>query len=222
MSGTITALVVQKKNKDRVNVYLDGEFAFGLAAIEAIRLKRGQLLSDKDIDRLRGADEVEKAHNRALNFLAVRPRSVSEVRQNLKKGEFEIDVIDQVIDRLKRSNLLNDADFIKYWLENRSAFSPRSARALKQELMRKGVDRDAIDQVLGEVKHDEDGAATRSALAKANRFKQLPQKEFTLKLSQYLARRGFGYETIREAVAAAWRSIHETELSVDQFNELEE
>jgi regulatory protein len=129
-----------------------------------------------------------------------------------------------VIDRLKRADLLNDAEFIKYWLENRSAFSPRSSRALKQELLRKGVGREAIDQVLGEVDHNESEAASRSALAKANRFKQLPQKEFTLKMSQYLARRGFDYETIREAVAAAWRSIHEdaAELSVEHFDELEE
>lgn len=224
MSGTITALVVQKKNKDRVNVFLDGQFSFGLAAIEAIKLKRGQVLTDADIDRLRGADEVEKAHNRALNFLAIRPRSISEVRQNLRKGEFEIDVIDQVIDRLKRADLLNDAEFIKYWLENRSAFSPRSSRALKQELLRKGAEREAIDQVLGEVGHDDGAAATRSALAKANRFKELPRKEFALKLSQYLARRGFDYETIREAVAAAWQSLHDgaAELSVDHLDELEE
>ena len=225
MSGTITALVVQKKNKDRVNVFLDGTFAFGLAAIEAIRLKRGQVLSDADIERLRGADEVEKAHQRALNFLAIRPRSVSEVRQNLKKAEVSPDVIDQVIERLQHADLLNDVEFIKYWLENRSAFSPRSSRALKQELMRKGVDRAAIDQVLGEVKHDEEGAATRSALAKANRFRQLPQKEFVLKLSAYLARRGFDYQTIKEAVSAAWQSVQAEagEAAVDNpFDELEE
>lgn len=225
MSGTITALVAQKKNKDRVNVFLDGTFAFGLAAIEAIRLKRGQVLTDADIERLRDADEVEKAHQRALNFLAIRPRSVSEVRQNLKKAEVSPDVIDQVIERLQHADLLNDVEFIKYWLENRSAFSPRSSRALKQELMRKGVDRAAIDQVLGEVKHDEEGAATRSALAKANRFRQLPQKEFVLKLSAYLARRGFDYQTIKEAVSAAWQSVQAEagEAAVDNpFDELEE
>ena len=225
MSGTITALVAQKKNTDRVNVFLDGTFAFGLAAIEAIRLKRGQVLSDADIERLRGADEVEKAHQRALNFLAIRPRSVSEVRQNLRKAEVSPDVIDQVIERLQHADLLNDVEFIKYWLENRSAFSPRSSRALKQELMRKGVDRAAIDHVLGEVKHDEEGAATRSALAKANRFRQLPQKEFVLKLSAYLARRGFDYQTIKEAVSAAWQSVQAEagEAAVDNpFDELEE
>ena len=61
MPGTITALVAQKKNPDRVNVYLDGKFAFGLAAIEAVRLKRGQVLTDDDIDRLQAADDVEQA-----------------------------------------------------------------------------------------------------------------------------------------------------------------
>ena len=68
MAGTITALVAQRKNKDRVNVYLDGEFAFGLALIEALKLKRGQVLSDADIERLRGADDIEKAHEKALRF----------------------------------------------------------------------------------------------------------------------------------------------------------
>jgi regulatory protein len=52
MAGTITALRFQKRNKDRVNVYLDGQFAFGLAAIEAVRLRVGQTLSDDDVARL--------------------------------------------------------------------------------------------------------------------------------------------------------------------------
>jgi regulatory protein len=75
MSGTITALVAQKKNPDRVNVYLDGRFAFGLAAIEAVRLRRGQTLTDADVERLQAADDVEKAREKALRFLGNRPRS---------------------------------------------------------------------------------------------------------------------------------------------------
>src|SRR5512135_31225 len=101
MSGIITALVAQKKNQDRVNVYLDGQFAFGLAAIEAIRLKRGQVLSDADIARLTQADDIEKAHEKALRFLGNRPRSEWEVRQNLVKAGIEAGAIDRVIERLK-------------------------------------------------------------------------------------------------------------------------
>jgi regulatory protein len=75
MAGTITALRFQKRNKNRVNVYLDGQFAFGLVAIEAARLRVGQTLSDNDVARLQMRDEVERAYERALNFLSYRPRS---------------------------------------------------------------------------------------------------------------------------------------------------
>ena len=83
MTGTITALIAQKRNKDRVNVYLDGEFAFGLAAIEAIRLRQGQVLSDEEIEHLKALDEIERAHERALNLLSYRPRSAQEIRPQI-------------------------------------------------------------------------------------------------------------------------------------------
>ena len=87
MAGTISALRYQKRNKNRVNVYVDDQFAFGLAAIEAARLRVGQALSDDDIARLRRQDDVERAHERALNFLSYRPRSEAEVRRNLRKKD---------------------------------------------------------------------------------------------------------------------------------------
>jgi len=219
MSGTITALVAQKKNKDRVNVYLDGQFAFGLAAIEAIRLKRGQVLSDADIARLTQADDIEKAHEKALRFLGNRPRSEWEVRQNLTKAGFEPGAIDRVIERLKGVALIDDAAFVKYWLENRTQFNPRGQVALRQELRRKGVERDVIDAVLGELDHDDEQAAVRSAVAKADRYRQLPRDEFAQKLGAYLARRGFNYETVRAAVAEAWRSVHADENPIDEIEE---
>ena len=206
MAGTITSLVAQKKNKDRVNVYLDGEFAFGLALIEALKLKRGQVLSDADIERLRGADDIEKAHEKALRFLANRPRSEWEVRQNLAKAEFDSDTTDRVVDRLKGVALIDDAAFVRYWLDNRAQFNPRGQVALRQELRRKGVDRAVIDEVLAATDQSDDQAAIQSALAKADRFRQLPQAEFAQKLSAYLLRRGFNYEAVREAVAAAWQA----------------
>src|SRR5512140_2269438 len=101
MAGTITALVAQKRNTDRVNVYLDGKFAFGLALSEAIRLKRGQVLSDADIKRLQAADDVEKAREKALSFLSIRPRSEWEVRQNLHKAGYEAATSDRVLERLR-------------------------------------------------------------------------------------------------------------------------
>lgn len=224
MSGTITALVAQKKNKERVNVYLDGEFAFGLAAIEAIRLKRGQVLSDADIARLTQADQTEQAHEKALHFLKNRPRSEWEVRQNLAKAEFDRGTIDRVVERLRSVALIDDAAFVKYWIENRTQFNPRGQAALRQELRRKGVERDVIDTVLAESEQADDRSAIQSALAKANRYRHLPRDEFAQKLGAYLARRGFDYETVREAVAEAWRAVHAGEADAGDylFNGIEE
>ena len=81
----VTALKVQAKNKNRVNVYLDGEFAFGVVKIEAAKLRLGQVLSDADIERIKKSDESEIAFEKAVKFISYRPRSEKEVRQSLRK-----------------------------------------------------------------------------------------------------------------------------------------
>jgi regulatory protein len=221
MPGTITALSAQKKHPDRVNVYLDGKFAFGLAAIEAVRLRRGQVLTEADIERLQAADDAEKAHEKALRYLTSRPRSEWEVRQNLLKAGYGIATIDRVLEKLRAVGLVDDADFVRYWLDNRAQFKPKGEVALRQELRRKGIEREVIDRILEESSHAEDKAALQAALAKADRYRQLPRQEFAQKLGAYLARRGFDYETVREAVWAAWQAVHADELST-YFDELEE
>lgn len=207
MAGTITALVAQKKNKDRVNVYLDGKFAFGLATVEAIKLKRGQTLSDEDIARLRDLDNEEKAHERALHFLSFRPRSESEVRRNLKDADFAPATIETVLARLKRAGLVDDRAFAQYWLENRGQFSPRSARALKFELRRKGIAAEIVDETLQANAYDEGEAALRAALPQARRLARLDAREFKQKLGAFLGRRGFSYEVAAEAVRRAWEEV---------------
>ena len=221
MAGTITALVAQKKNKDRVSVFLDGKFAFGLAAIEAIQLKRGQVLSDADIERLRERDTVEKAHERALHFLSFRPRSEAEVRRNLQDGKFAPEMIERAVERLKRAGLVDDRAFGQYWLENRGQFSPRSARALKHELRQKGVDPASIDAALRAAGHDEGEAAFQAVLPRARRLAHLETQEFRQKLGAYLGRRGFTYEVASEAVRRAWQAVRSQppDLSFDDIED---
>ena len=90
----ITAITVQKKNPDRVNIYLDGEFAFGVARITAAWLKNGDLLSEEKIARLLAEDEREWAYQQSLLYLSYRARSEKEIRQNLRKHEVSVDVIE--------------------------------------------------------------------------------------------------------------------------------
>jgi len=203
MPGIITSLVVQKKNKDRVNVFLDGECAFGLAMIEALKLHKGQALSEQEIDRLKALDEVEVAHERALNFLSYRPRSIAEVRRNLKDKEFSPEAIDSVVQRLQDAQLLDDQAFARYWVDNRETFEPRSAHALRFELRKKGVGDPDIALAVEEI--DEDGAAYRAAVPLAKRHGRLDWQAFRKKLGDFLLRRGFPYPIIRDVLKRLWR-----------------
>jgi regulatory protein len=194
----VTALKLQSRNKTRVNVFLDGEFVLGLAKILAVRLRVGQELTDAEVERLRAADAEEEAHTRAVNLIARRPRSEAEVRQRLQRAGVAAPVIAAVLERLRGSGLLDDEAFAKYWVENRAAFRPRSKRALQMELKRKGISPTAVEDVLQAT--DDAEAAYALALKRARQLTHLPAPDFRRKLSDYLARRGFDYETVEAIV----------------------
>jgi regulatory protein len=201
MAGRITGLSFQKRTPDRVNVYIDDKFAFGLPALEAARLKVGQHLTDEDIARLRQADSVQKAYDRAVRFLGYRPRSRKEVAQNLAEAGLDPALIETVISRLAQQGYLNDAEFARFWVENRERFRPRGQQALRQELRLKGVDDETVNAALGTL--DQTESAYRAAQGRAQRMAALAASDprgFRQKLSGFLQRRGFTYDVIREVV----------------------
>jgi regulatory protein len=198
MGGTITALEVQQHNKERVNVYLDGTFAFGLAVLEAARLRKGQYLTDSEIATLKAQDVVEQAYERAVRFLAQRPRSTSEIRRHLADKGVDKAAIEEAIVLLEAQGYLDDKAFARYWLANRQQFRPRGTRALRFELREKGVPASVIDEVLADF--DSGDAAYQAALDKARRFRGLDRRTFREKLGSYLTRRGFDYDTIRDVI----------------------
>jgi regulatory protein len=202
----ITALVVQKKNPNRVNVHLDGEFAFGLARIVAAWLRVGQELTEEKIEQLKAEDARERAFQQAMLFLSYRARSESEIRKNLRKHEIPETVIEQTLERLRQDGLANDSQFASAWVENRNAFRPRSRRMMAMELKQKGIDQEAIQSAIETV--DDEAAAYEGALKKAARFQSLEWNDFRRKLSEFLARRGFSYSTISPVVTRIWNEIH--------------
>ncbi len=207
MDREITALKAQKKNPNRISVYLDGEFAFGLARIVAAWLRIGQFLSEADIDRLRDQDTLEVAVQRGLHFLSYRARSEVEVQRRLSEQGFGESVVAVVIQRLKENGFLGDEKFAREWVENRSTFRPRSKRLLALELRQKGVAEEAIQQALDET-GDEDGLAYRAAVKYARRLVDLDWETFRKRLSAYLMRRGFSYGTVNPVVRQVWEETH--------------
>jgi regulatory protein len=205
----ITAIETQRRTPNRVNIHLDGEFAFGLARIVAAWLRVGQELSDEKIEQLQTADARERAFQQAMLYLSYRARSESEIRKNLQKHEIPEAVIEQTLDRLRENGLANDNQFARTWVENRNTFRPRSRRMMAMELRQKGLDDEAIESAVESV--DDEAAAYVAGQKKSGRFKGLEWIEFRKKLSGFLARRGFSYSVIAPVVTRIWNEMHTDE-----------
>jgi len=210
----VTALQVQKRNPNRVNVHLDGEYAFGLARIVAAWLQVGQTLDEDKIAELKAEDARERAMQQALLYLSYRARSEREIRQNLSKHEIPDDVIEDTLERLRRNGFANDKKFASAWVENRNTFRPRGRRALAMELRQKGIEDTTIEFALEDL--DEDALAYEAGLKKARKLKGaalssskgLEWSEFRKKMSDFLARRGFSYSVIAPIVSRLWNEVH--------------
>ena len=209
----ITAIEPQKRDPNRVNIHLDGNYAFGLSRITAAWLKVGQELSEDKIASLQAEDGRERAYQQAMLFLSYRARSESEIRQNLSKHEIPQDVIEQTLERLRENQLADDNQFARAWVENRNTFRPRSRRALQMELRQKGLSDEASQSALEGL--DEEALAYEAGLKKARRLQSEEWSEFRKKLSEHLARRGFPYSVIASVVSRIWKETH-TEQQNDQ------
>jgi regulatory protein len=202
----ITAIEPQRKNPQRLNIYLEGKFTFGLARITAGWLKVGQELCQEKIAELQAEDAREIAYQKALHFLSYRPRSSTEVRQNLTKRGTPEALVEETLNRLQRTGLVNDQEFARVWVENRNTFQPRSKVALRMELRRKGLSDEIVQPVLDE-QVNEEALAFEAARKYARRLAGLGWLDFRQKLSGFLARRGFSYTTLSPIVSEVWNEI---------------
>lgn len=213
----ITALVAQKKTRkhlgERVNIFVDEEFAFALdiRLVEKYHLRKGLLLTEELRSQLLREDGDAKATHRALYFLGYRARSEAEVRARLQRDEWPDDVIERVIERLRDQKFLDDQKFAEMWVENRSSLRPRGARMLQQELRQKGVDRESIEAALP----DEDAELENAAFAlrkllrsKERAWEKLEERQRQQKAFQFLMRRGFQFSIAK----LAWTQVIEEDL----------
>ncbi len=196
-----------------MNVYLDGEYAFGLARIVAAWLQVGEEISDEKIAELQSTDTYEVAYQQALRFLNYRARSGKEIRQNLQEKKYPPEVIEETMERLQRSGLVDDRRFARTWVENRSEFHPRSRRALKIELRQRGLEDEEIEEAIQEI--DDEELAYQAGLKQARRFIDLEWADFRIKLSNFLARRGFNYDVISTVVKRIWDESRSDSLEED-------
>ncbi|MAG15218.1 MAG: RecX family transcriptional regulator [Dehalococcoidales bacterium] len=201
----ITALRRGRGRGKRMNIFLDGRFAYSLGAELTVKedLRIGQELPDDYIETLEKSDRFQRCFDSALRYLSYRPRSESEIREKLRRHGGGNECVAEVITRLKEQGLVDDIAFARFWKDNRETFNPRSQQLTRLELRQKGVDSGIINQVITE--DDDTDNAYRSALSKIRHWPPSDYQSFRRRLGEYLRRRGFNYEVINSTVARLWQ-----------------
>ncbi len=222
----ITLLEQQKKNPRRYNLYIDGKYAFGADedTIVKFRLVPGKEIASDEIHSLLIETEVGKLMERMYGLFSVRDRSEGEIRTYLKqlsfkkqvKGDEEISgmVQEMLIDRLIEKDLLNDVRFAEAWVNARRRSKSKGKLAIKAELIKKGIDRSVIDQVLNEEHSstDEKSLAEKALQKKLSSWSSLDGIKKKQKALEFLMRKGFDYDVAKQVVAKCLSSIEEEEI----------
>ena len=161
-------------------------------------------------------EQLQKAKDAAYNYLSYRARSVKEVRDKLVQKEFAEEIIEQVVDDLQRQKLLNDREFARRFVEARLGRA-NGSRKLAQELRRKGIETEIIDEVLGEFAATLDSEERAMGLLgkQAWRYRGLERDKAKRRMLGFLARRGYDAQMARSAVDKVWQELQGLEDEVE-------
>ena len=207
----ITAVTAQQKDKNRVNIMVDGKYRFSLDIFQYadLGIKIGKDYSDEELTELETESQCGKAYARALEYCLMRPHSAKEMRDYLyrktrdtrtKTGEMKKgiapEITTRVFDRLVEKGYIDDEKFTRYWVENRSLTKGASKRKLTAELRSKGISQSIIDHFLAESSRSDEDEIAKIIAKKRARY---PDDQ---KLMQYLARQGFGFDDIKQALSS--------------------
>jgi regulatory protein len=204
---TITDISPQKRDQHRVNVYVDNEFAFGVSDTFVIEngLHSGKELSIEQYHQLTQEVYLDAAFQASLRFLSFRPRSSSEMRTYLVKkyAQLSTKAVEGILERLSKIGYLNDMEFAQWWVQQRREVGKRwGPQKIKLELLKKGLAPEIIEQALsGSQKKIADLELIAKELPKLiKKYGEPTTYETRVKIMQSLARRGFSWENIKEAV----------------------
>jgi regulatory protein len=210
----ITAITAQVKDKNRVNIMVDGVYRFSLDIFQysELGIKVGKEYTEEELNELEQESQFGKLYARTLEYCLMRPHSAKEVRDYLwkktrttkvktRQGELKERLgvspalTERVFDRLVEKGYIDDVKFTRYWVENRSLTKGASRRKLTAELRAKGVDQSIIENPMTATERSETDELAKVIAKKRARY---PDDQ---KLMTYLAGQGFSYDDIKRAIS---------------------
>lgn len=159
-------------------------------------------------------DNFQKFYDRALRFLSYRPRSEKEITNFLKRKKVEPSIINKILQKLKEQDLVNDEEFAKWWIEQRQGSRPRGIRVIKMELKQKGISDELITSYQLLITNQLE-LAKKALEKKVKSYRNLPREKAYRKLSQFLLRRGFDWDTVKEVIDEVLKKEYNIHGEVD-------
>jgi regulatory protein len=211
----ITQIETQKKDPDRVSIYLEGAFAFGLEREVILRhhLHEGDEITEHEIDEILLVEERARAKKKALSYLNYRARSTKELERKLLDKGFSERTVHRVIDDFSRVGLLDDSQFATAYVHSKMLQKPMGKRLLRKELWAMGIDEATIERTIGDVygQRSEADVAREMVQKRMQRFTDIEpgSKKVKKKLTDFLLRRGFDWDVIAEVIHnQTWEADH--------------
>lgn len=194
----ITLIEPQKKDKERCNVYVDGKFYCGIKLEVAIKygLKVGMHVDKSKLDEIQLETEKSQAVDKAMTHLSSSMKTRRQMNDFLLKKGYTQAVAQYVLEKLEYYKLVDDYAYCRAYV---NSVSGKGKRALEDDLIKRGADKEAIDEVLSGF--EEDGEEAKALLQKYMRGKE-GTKENLNKGFKYLMSKGYGYDTVKDAISA--------------------
>ncbi|PHK49541.1 recombination regulator RecX [Staphylococcus edaphicus] len=219
----ITKIEVQKKNKERFNLYLDGEFEMGIDMDTYVHfnLKKDQIVDAADMEKIQSYDQYRQAVNIAIQFLSYRKRTDHEVIQHLQKKEISESVIASVIDYCHDQRLIDHEDYANSLKNTMIQTTDKGSGIFKQKLKDAGVEQTLIDAYAEKYEFEQPMEDIIKVANKILRQKKGPEIKRKEKLTQSLMQKGFSFEIIKAVMDEMDFSQPEEELDELLQQELE-
>jgi len=193
----ITNIELQK-NKKRYNIYIDGEFAFGIS--EELKYKFDLTIDDcieKDfIENILKSEEQMKTTNYALKLLSYNRKTEKGMYDALKKKGFDEDFIDNTLDFLKENKYIDDLEYAKSFIRDKQNINKYGSNRIKYELIKKGISKEIIELTLNTDSEEEYRVAYELSIKKLKSYRKEDKHAVYRKLGGFLQRKGYSYETI--------------------------
>lgn len=194
----ITSIKNQKRKQDRVSIFIDDEFSFGLSQDISYKfgLYVGMEISDEYINEILLKEEERKVLDSALNYLSYRARSEKEVYTRLMQKEYPHNFILNAIAYCKEYGYINDKEFALSFIRDKTNINKYGPKKLRYELYKKGVSQNIIDEVIVPDRDTEYDMALELGLKKIDKYKNDSKDAIYRKLGGFLQRKGYSYDIV--------------------------